>query len=475
MSKVSSLTKITTVGIFSFSLVACAVSTDYDRKVGAQNAELVELQMGVYDQGEIDEYVQQIGARLVSELENPEFEFHFKVVDDPVPNAFALPGGYIFVSRGLLSLVNSEDELACVIGHEIIHVTQRHAVKQMRSGVLPGIAELPGNIVGGVINEDLGNFINAPISAGNQLLMAGYSRSHESEADRLGIALAAKAGYDPLAMNSILTRLNRSVEIQTQQTFERSYFDSHPFTPDRVTAVTKEAKSLTIAELAPIHPEFIPYLDGMLMGQNPAKGVFKGQTFLQPDMKFAIDFPEKWETANQPTAVGAVDKEQDAAVILGIASNEFTAKEHALRFQAEIKRQYGEELPIAEEKLAGGNTYYSVTLEAKRDGAMSYLTRGWANLGIDTYQMISIASEDKKAVAQKSVTSFRQISDKELASVTKHEIKVVNATKGQTIEDLIRGTASKDSAELVAVMNDVEKDQPLEINEQVKLVVEKQY
>lgn len=92
---------------------------------------------------------------------------------------------------------------------------------------------------------------------------------------------------------------------------------------------------------------------------------------------------------------------------------------------------------------------------------MSYLTRGWANLGIDTYQMISIASEDKKAVAQKSVTSFRPISDKELASVTKHEIKVVNATKGQTIEDLIRGTASKDSAELVAVMNDVEKDQPL--------------
>ncbi|WP_261817094.1 M48 family metalloprotease [Vibrio gallicus] len=459
----------------SFSLISCAVSTDYDREVGAQNAQIVEQQMGVYTQGELDQYVQQIGDRLVSHIENPEFEFHFKVVDDPVPNAFALPGGYIFVSRGLLSLVNSEDELACVIGHEIIHVTERHSVKQMRSGVLPGLVELPGDIIGGVINEDLGNFINSPIHAGNQLLMAGYSRSHETEADRKGIALAAKAGYDPMAMNSILIRLHRTVEIQTKQNTEKSYFDSHPYTPDRVATVSDEAKTLTVAELAPIHPQFIPYLDGMLMGENPSKGLFQGHTFLHPELKFAIDFPEGWQLGNQPTAVGAVDEKQDAAVILGSASNEFTAKEYALRFQSEVKKQYGTELPIEEQQLSWGKPYYSVTLEATRDKHKSYLTRGWVNLGTNTYQIIAIASEDKKGTVHKSVTSFRPLTDEQLASITKHQLKIVSLKKGQALESLLKLNRSSESVELTEVMNDIDKGQSIEAQKEVKIVVERPY
>ncbi|CAM4078560.1 M48 family metalloprotease [Vibrio neonatus] len=461
--------------VISLGLTACSVSTDYDKKIGAENAALVEVQMGTYDKHKMEAYVQQIGARLVSHIDNPEFEFHFKIVDDATPNAFALPGGYIFVSRGLLSLVNSEDELACVMAHEIIHVTERHGVKQMKSGILPGIVELPGNIVGGVINEDLGNLINAPISAGNHLLMAGYSRSHESDADRLGIDLAAKAGYEPLAMNSILERLNRTVEIQTKKASERSYFDSHPYTPDRIADVNKEAKKLTVAQISPIHKDFVSQIDGLLVGQNPSKGVFREQLFLQPDLKFAIDFPEQWTTLNQASIVAAVDKEQDAAVVLSLASNEFSAKEHAIRFQNELKRRYQMELSIDEQPLDWGDSIYSVTLTNDKKDQKSYMTRGWVNLGVDTYQIVTIASEDKKKSADNSAHSFRPITKQELASMTQLELKVVKAKEGQTLEALLAENHSKRSIELLAVMNALDENQRLTNNEQVKVVVEAPY
>ncbi|GEM80567.1 M48 family metalloprotease [Vibrio superstes] len=463
------------VSAVALGLAACSVSTDYDKQVGAQNARAVEMQMGVYDKNEMEAYVQQIGARLVSHIENPEFEFQFKIVDDAIPNAFALPGGYIFVSRGLLSLVNNEDELACVMAHEIIHVTERHSVKQMQSSVLPGLVELPGNIVGGVINEDLGDLINAPITTSNSLLMAGYSRGHESEADRLGIQLAAKAGYDPLAMNSILSRLNRAVEIQTKQESEKSYFDSHPYTPDRVSDVEKEAKALNVAELAPIHKDFVSQIDGLLVGENPGKGLFREQTFLQPDMKFVIDFPEEWQTVNQAAAVAAVDKEQDAAVVLSIASNEFSAKEHALRFQNELKRRYNMELDVDEKKLGWGNSIYSITLTNEQKQGTSYMTRGWINLGIDTYQIVTISTEDKQKVANDSASTFRPMSEEELASITQLELKVVDAKQGETIDTVYKESNSKTSAEMLAVMNAVDEAEALKSGDKVKVIVEAPY
>ena len=112
--------------------------------------------MGLVPDKELTGYVNSIGNRLVAALDENPFEFHFYVADDPIPNAFALPGGYVYLTRGILSLITTEDELACVMGHEIIHVTRRHSVRQMKTSILPNLLELRGNIVGTVVNEDLG-------------------------------------------------------------------------------------------------------------------------------------------------------------------------------------------------------------------------------------------------------------------------------------------------------------------------------
>jgi len=131
--------------------------------------------IGIYNDSALNAYVGSIGERLVDVLGDPPVDFQFKVVDMAEPNAFALPGGYIYISRGLLSLVNDEAELACVMGHEMIHVTKRHSVKQMNKSILPGILHIPGAVVG-LFNQDLGRVINAPISFGSELFLSNYSR-----------------------------------------------------------------------------------------------------------------------------------------------------------------------------------------------------------------------------------------------------------------------------------------------------------
>ena len=133
--------------------ISYAQSIELDKELGAENAELVEVLMGIYPDKEMTAYVNAIGTKLLAALDKNPFEFQFHIVDDPIPNAFALPGGYVYVTRGILSLTISEDELACIMGHEIIHVIDRHSIKQMRSSILPNMLELPGAIVGNVVSE----------------------------------------------------------------------------------------------------------------------------------------------------------------------------------------------------------------------------------------------------------------------------------------------------------------------------------
>ena len=153
------------------SILQQAQDYSYDKKIGAESAVQVEQMIGIYQDSALTAYVNAIGQRLVNVLVDTPLEFRFFVVDMAEPNAFALPGGYIYVSRGLLSLVNDEAELACVIGHEMIHVIKRHAVKQMRKSILPGLLYIPGAVVG-VFNSSLGSIINAPVSLGSELFLS---------------------------------------------------------------------------------------------------------------------------------------------------------------------------------------------------------------------------------------------------------------------------------------------------------------
>jgi predicted Zn-dependent protease len=181
------------------ALTGCAstVTIEQEEAAGASLAEQVENQIGLYNDDYLKNYVDAVGRRLVAELGATPYSFRFHVVDQAEPNAFATPGGYIYLSRGIMALVNTEDELAGVLAHEISHVTQRHHAKQASRGVLPGLLTVPGRVVGSVVSEDVGKMINAPIEGAGKVYLSSFSRGQESEADQVGMRLAGQAGYDP--------------------------------------------------------------------------------------------------------------------------------------------------------------------------------------------------------------------------------------------------------------------------------------
>src|SRR5947207_3132855 len=216
-----------------------------DVEQGAEAAKQVEQQIGLYSLPKADVYLGELGARLAATVNDPRWKFTFQIVDQDEPNAFAIPGGGIYVSRGLLALVKREDELAGVLAHEIAHVTQRHSARQQRKGFLPGLLSLPGNVVGNVVSEDLGALINAPIDTVGGAWLNHYSRGQESEADRIGIRTAAQAGYAPIALADILSRLEQDAASQTGQEHRFSIFDSHPMTGTRMKDIRSRAAALT--------------------------------------------------------------------------------------------------------------------------------------------------------------------------------------------------------------------------------------
>ena len=475
MKSISNITKITGMTLISLSISACSISPNYDKSVGEKNSLVIEQQMGIYQNESLDQYVKQVGARLVSHLDSPQFDFKFEIVDDPIPNAFALPGGYIYISRGLLTLMNNEDELACVLAHEIIHVTERHSIQQMKRSILPGITQLPGNIVGSVINEDLGNLINTPFTFSNDLLMANYSRSHETESDELGVNLAAKSGYNPMAMGVILARINDAIEFKTQTETEKNYFDSHPYTPERVKHVDLSASALRVIPQKPIKPNFLYNLNELVVGDNPENGVFSESIFIQPTMGFTIIFPKEWQTVNQPQVVAAINETHDGFVALSVSDPQYTAEQTAHRFSQYLEQKYNYLTPVNTVELTWGATMYNVQLTDKEGKQDTFITQYWLDLNDITYQVLTLSTAKNKSEVSVSALSLQPITDAQIAAITQKEIAITTVIKGESVNELTKRNHSDLSAEETAIWNGLEENTPLHQGDEVKIVVTKPY
>ena len=237
---------------FGMSLSACAglpgetglPPVEKDRELGQEVVKQVGDQIGIVKNARITDYLNTVGRRLVRAHYDHRFDYVFHVLDQPQPNAFAVPGGHVFVSRGLLALANNEDELANVMAHEIIHVSRRHSTRHMAKQKVPNLLTLPGKMVGSVMGEGIGNMINAPINTLGAAYLSKHSREDEFEADRLGQALTAQAGYDPQTLVNFLVRLQNQSQLHSGEKRGPGFFDTHPTTPDRVDRLTVAAQKI---------------------------------------------------------------------------------------------------------------------------------------------------------------------------------------------------------------------------------------
>jgi predicted Zn-dependent protease len=443
-----------------------------DIEQGTQVAKLVERQIGLYSLPEAEAYLRKVGDRLVTVVNDPRWKFSFQIVDQAEPNAFSIPGGAVYVSRGLLVLIDREDELACVLAHEIAHVTQRHAARQQRKGFLPELLSIPGNVVGNVVGQNLGALINVPIDTVGGAWLSAYSRGQESEADRIGIRTAAQAGYDPAALAQILARLERDVASLTGQERRFSIFDNHPMTKDRMKDIQRRAASLAAAVMRPIAPDraaLFAKLDGLWCAENPEAGVFRQNRFLHPVSGITITFPPGWKHRNTPEYVISVHPQQEALLLLGIAGPASDPEATGKKFIAQIRSEAGIS-PVSERKTTVGEFPAFVATYQDRSGhSTAYQDFTWVSMGGQTFQLISLAPERHRETLRDATLSLRPLTDTEICSVTSKRLRIITARQGESLENLAARAGNAWSPAYTALVNGLEPEVALHEGNLVKI------
>jgi predicted Zn-dependent protease len=260
---------------------------------------------GAYADRALQAYVTRIGNELVAVSELADLDFTFTVLDSEIVNAFALPGGYVYVTRGLIALADNEAELASVLAHEIGHVTARHSAQRYDRAQLGSIAAGVATILGGVLLGDVGAQLGQQVGGlGAAAYVQSYSREQEFEADQLGVRYLGRAGYDPQAMASFLDKLRAKDELaragRRGGSGVPSFLASHPRAADRVARVAREAGGGTGRTG---RDAYLAAIDGLVYGSSPAQGFVRGQTFEHPELRVRFKAPEGFELVNTPSRV----------------------------------------------------------------------------------------------------------------------------------------------------------------------------
>ncbi len=457
------------------TLSACAIggsgigsSVEFDR--GEKAAAEVEEQIGLVDHPALQGYVEAIGRRLASESTRPDLAYEFRLLDMPEPNAFALPGGFIYVSRGLLVFLNGEDELAAVLGHELGHIAARHHAKQvLRSAPLAPLrlATGIGGALASIVSPTLGSTIAATGQLTSALVLAPYSREQEREADRIGQQLVAASGWDPDAMSTFMATLGREEELRGGDPGRASFLATHPASNERSRAAHQHATSLTRephTPIAPRHRAFLDRLAGILVGRSASEGTFDGDDFLHPEFGFALTLPTGWEQLNRHEFVGALDRERGRGVILTVAAE----GDDAMAVAREVGRRLRLEAAPDVIDLAGVPAARGRAREGELSAELTWIAyRGFV------YQINGFARtedfEQVQPLLRGSANSFRALSLSERGRIREDRLAIAEARAGETLAALVEREGSRWSAGEAAVANATVTDEHLAAGRPIKL------
>ena len=414
--------------------------TEYDdARVGQEASVDVAKQMGVLDDPALNAYVTEIGLKLLRGLPRRSFQYHFAVVDQEEPNAFALPGGYIFISRGLLALANSEDELACVIGHEIIHVSHRHSAAQQALSKR-GIA-MPW------------------IKAGK---MAAYGRDMERDADKGGQILCAAAGYDPMGMSTFLANLGQTERFRLGFSRNPGWFDSHPGSTERAAINAVRASEIRWKRdplLGDTQASLFAKIEGLPVGQRPEAGVFQGDIFLHPDMDFYIRFPRGWYTQNTNAAVGAQEPRGRAVVFLTAEAAVGEPRKIAEAWAA--KTQETQSIDVKDSRHVKVGHLDAWRMRVNAGGGAGLLTSliTFFPYSSATWRVtaMSRARDADNYLGRTLVTarSFRPLTEEERESIVSQKLHIVKAGRNESVERLNERTRNAWDVHATALYNGV--------------------
>lgn len=477
------------LALLPFSAVAqIFMSPDEAKQLGAQEHPKVLKEFGgAFDDPEIGAYVASIAGRLAGQSGLPAGDFHFTVLNSPVVNAFALPGGYVYITRGTLALANNEAEAGAVLGHEIGHVVAKHSEQRYDKSIFTNLGVAGASILGSIfLGQGAGEVIGQLGGAAGGAYLAGFSRENEFEADLIGLQLLGRVGYAPDAAAGFLQSLSDYSELETKAAGQAGrdrtmdLFATHPRGPDRVQAAIEAARS------QPAHPiyrrdEYLDRINGLIYGDDPKEGVVRGTSFTHPGLRLAFSVPEGWRISNTSDAVVARSPAGNA----GSASLQFDIERDKRKVQASRGAlDYLTRIWLPKQRLSNAEAIQvggmpGATARARvqtKDG--STVDARFVAVGFPTDDILRfVLLAPPRLLPQvegdviRAVNTVRHLSAEEAARVQPLRLKVITAQSGDTIESLAqRMPPGRFQIERFRVLNGYRDGETVQPGQRVKLV-----
>jgi predicted Zn-dependent protease len=464
----SACTSTSTPRLVSLPVPQTAPQPDREPATQREHARILASYGGEYDNPRLRAMIEKTVDRLVAASERPDLKYQVTILNSPAINAFALPNGRLYITRGLVALANDKAELASVLSHEMGHVIARHAA--IREEQARQVA-----IIDHVVNDVLSDpQMGALALAKSKLTLAAFSRAQEFEADGIGVGISARAGFDPYGASRFLTDMQRSADLKASaggaDPRSLDFLSSHPATPDRVKNALSNARQFTGPGAGERdRAEYLANLDGLVYGDDPSEGFARGRHFLHPKLGFSFVAPAGFSLDNTAQAVLGLKEGGDEALRVDVVS---VPAEQSLPDY--LKSGWMENVDPTSVEEFSVNGFQTVTATS---GGGNWSFRIFAvRFGSDVYRFIFAAKNRTAQVDQEfreSIMTFRRMTLKESQQVKSLRLKVVTVGANDTVEKLAHRMATADhSLDRFRVLNGLGPHDRLKPGEKVKIVVE---
>ncbi|WP_299757007.1 M48 family metalloprotease [uncultured Pontibacter sp.] len=448
------------------------MSEEQEIALGAQSDPAVIAQFGLYEDKALQQFIQQKGQAMAAVSHRPNLDFEFKIVDSPVINAFALPGGYVYFTRGIMAHFNNEAQFAGVLGHEIGHITARHSVQQQSKATLAQI----GLIAGMVISPEIAQFGDLA-SQGLGLLFLKFGRDDERESDELGVEYSTKIGYDAAEMADFFLTLQRKQSGNGQAIPD--FLSTHPNPADRYTTVHelaaqwKKKENLTTAQIE--RNSYLKRIEGMVYGEDPRQGFVENNTFYHPELKFRFPVPTGWDYMNSPQVFQMAPKDGKAMMNLMLVPGE-TLEEAAQQLMQGYNLQ-----PVESKNITvSGLPAIAIVADQQQQQqqqqqqvirTLTYLIRyggyNYSLMGITTANDFNTYFQTFSNTMQ----NFAELTEADKLNRQPKRIQIVTVQQPASLSQIFQNNnVSKDRMEELAILNGLELTDQVERGTMIKLI-----
>ncbi len=405
------------------------ISEAEEIRLGRESDPAIVAQYGLVDDPELAAYVDRLGQEMVKVCHRPDLTFTFRLLDDPIVNAFALPGGYVYVTRGILAYLDDEAALAGVIGHEIGHVTARHGVQHITQQQLFGL----GIGLGSVFSETFAEYAGLAGTAA-QLMMLKYGRDDERQSDRLGVEYASRTGYDTEEMAQFFNTLDQLTESAGGGGLP-SWASTHPDPGERhqtVLALTRDWQARAAQpEYRRNRAEFLRRIEGLVFGANPRNGYVDGNSFLHPDLEFRFPIPAGWNLHNTPTQVQVAAPDGKAALLFALETEHATPPQAADAFitqsQATVKHRQPTRI--------GGFTALRLDSSITQESGVLEVHSTWIKMNDRLYVFHGLGNQPE--ACRQAADGFRRLRDRQALAIQPVVMRIVPASRRGTLAAII--------------------------------------